>query len=245
MYIQRFEASAHPHLTIAHSEEALTVRGEGEREIVVRLYGEATEMEVVREGETFTLTLQARCTILCPEGTTVTVERAEGDLTLRRLEGPLALRQVRGDLVLKRVGPTTVNEVQGDLYARQVRGDLSLGRVLGDVTLKQVEGHLTAQQIGGDLTVRALEDGAAVEEVEGDLLLHPPLAAGQSYRFQVAGDAFLRLDEESNVRVTVQAGGEIVEDGSLTFAERQREDRHHLTGRLGAGEATLEVQAGG
>jgi len=245
MYVQRFEVSARPHLTIARSEDDLIIRGEGEREIVVKLYGDAMEMEVSREGETFTLSLQARCTILCPEGTTVTVERTEGNLTLRRLEGPLALRQVRGDLVLKQVGPTTADEVQGDLHARRVQGNLTLGQVFGDVVLKQVEGPLTARQIAGDLVVRDLEGGADVEQVEGDLLLHTPLTAGKAYRFQVDGDALLRLDEESNVQVTVQAGGDIIEDEAISFAERQQQERHRLVGRIGAGEATLEVQAGG
>ncbi len=245
MYVQRFEVSARPHLTIAHSEDDLTIRGEGEREIVVKLYGDAKEIDVSREGETFTLSLQARCTIICPEGTTVTVERAEGNLTLRRLEGPLALRQVRGDLTLKQVGPTTADEVQGDLHARRVQGDLTLGQVFGDVILKQVEGLLTAQQIAGDLVVRDLEGGAAVEQVEGDLLLHTPLTAGKTYRFQVDGDALLRLDEESNVQVTVQAEGEIIEDEAISFVERQQPERHRLVGRIGTGEATLEVQAGG
>ena len=240
MKIQRFEVSKTPHLTIA-CWDSLEINGGREGEVAIKVYGDEKDLEVSREGERLTIETRARCKIGCPSGATVTLQAVQGDLRVRRVDGPIAAEAVRGDVVLKDVGPTTVTTSAGDVRVRSVRGDLRLDKVSGDLVVRDVDGMLASDAIGGDLGATHLEGGLRVT-LDGDCSLTTDFAPGCDYRLTVGGDAALKFPDQASVRIQVQAGGDIRH--KVDWAEVQ-EDDGTLIGRVGEGEANLEIDAKG
>ena len=240
MKLQRFEVSKTPHLTIA-CQSSLEISGGREGEVAIKVYGDEKDLEVSREGERLTIEARARCKIGCPSGTTVTLQAVQGDLRVRRVDGPIAAEAVRGDVVLKDVGPTTITTSAGDVRVRSVRGDLRLDEVSGDLLVRDVDGMLTSDKIGGDLRATHLEGGLRVT-VGGDCSLTTDFSPVCDYQLTAGGDAALKFPDQANVRVQVQAGGGV--HHKVDWAEVQEGDGT-LSGRVGGGEANLEINAKG
>jgi hypothetical protein len=222
MKLQRFEVSNTPHLTVK-SHGDLDISGGRKGEIAIKVYGREEDLQVVREGEHLKIVAHARCKIGCPRGTTVTLDDVQGDLRLRQLDGPMAVKQVQGDTVLKDVGPTIITNAVGDVRARSVRGELKLDSVTGDLRGSYLEGGLQAT-VGGD--------GSLTTDFVPDC----------DYRLSTGGDVVVKLPAQASARIRVKAGGDLKH--KVDWADVQ-EEAGSLTGRLGDGEANVEINAGG
>jgi hypothetical protein len=240
MKIQRFEVSNAPHLTITcHGD--LDITGGREGEVAIKVYGSEQDLAVEREGERFTVTTRTRCKIGCPQGTSVTLQAAHGNLRMRRVDGPIAAEQVNGDTVLKDVGPTTITTARGDVRARVVHGDLRLDQVGGDLSARGVEGLLATDSVGGDLVASHLEGGLQAT-VGGDTSLTTDFTPGCDYRITTGGDAVVKFPAQASARIQVNAGGEVRH--KVDWAEIQS-DVHNLSGSVGAAGANVEINASG
>lgn len=222
MKLQRFETFKSPHLTVTCYDD-LEVSGGREGELAIKVYGDEQDLEILREGERFSLTAKARCKIGCPQGTTLTVQKVSGDLRVRRLNGPVAIEQVEGNASLKDVGPTIVAAIERDLLVRTVHGHLSLDRVAGDLKALGLEGNLAAQ-------------------VTGDVSLTADFVPGGRYQLMAGGDTVVRFSDIEGVRFQISAGGAIQHRVEWTELE---EDQGELRGCLGAGKAQVEIESGG
>jgi hypothetical protein len=240
MKIQRFEVSGTPHLTITcHGD--LDVNGGREGEVAVKVYGREDELQTQREGEHITIEARARCKVGCPRGTTLTLQSVKGDLRVRRVDGPIAAESAQGDVVLKEVGPATISNSGGDVRVRLVSGDLRLERVGGDLTVRGVDGLLAFGQVGGDLSAAYLEGGLE-GTVGGDSALRTDFTPGCDYRVRTGGDAALKFPTNASASFQISASGDI--SHKVDWAEVE-EDSRSLSGKVGEGEAKVEISAGG
>lgn len=152
------------------------------------------------------------------------------------------LQNVRGNLAAKELQHLRASRVGGNLTAREVAGALAADRVGGNATLKEVAGPVTIEQVAGNLAARELAGGARVTRIGGDLYLNGEVGRGQTYHFQVDGNALLRPGGEAGAHVNLVAGGKILSSMSLDGEERSE---GRLSGTLGEGGAEIAVQAGG
>lgn len=240
MKIQRFQVSNAPHLTIT-SFSGLEIKGGREGEVAIKAYGPEETLEFEREGERITVTAHARCKIACPQGTSITVPAAHGNLRIQQLDGPIAVEQVSGDTLLKEVGPTTITTASGNVRARSVRGDLQINQVSGDFTVRGVEGRLLSDTVGGNLVATHLEGGLQVT-AGGDGTLKTDLTSGCDYKLSTGGNATLRFPDHVSANIQVSANGIITDKVEWAQVEK---DANNLTGRVGEGEANVEINASG
>jgi hypothetical protein len=133
------------------------------------------------------------------------------------------VRQVHGDILLKDVGPTIITNAVGDVRARAVHGELKLDKVTGDLQASYLEGGLQAT-------------------VNGDGSLTTDFAPDCDYRLTTGGDVVVKLPAQASARIQVSAGGELKH--KVDWADIQ-EEASSFTGRVGDGEALVEINAGG
>jgi hypothetical protein len=242
MFEQTFDTSATPHITVTECLGNLVVRGTEERQMTLRLQGEADDAALEREGETFTLETRANCFLTCPPATTLTVGAAKGNLKIQQVEGPVTIDAVHGNATLRDVGPVAVEQTWGNLSVRQVAGSVSAQTVRGNARVRQVEGSLSLGQVGGNLTAEGLQGGLAAEQVRGSVRLGPPFSPGSAYRLKADGNLTVRLPADASLRLALRAGDRVSSSVfGLTLEEADGETR----GVLGGGEASLEAQVGG
>jgi hypothetical protein len=240
MKLLRFEVSNTPHLTITcHSD--LEVNGGREGEVAIKVYGDPNDLDVQREGESFTLTLRTRCKVACPQAATLTIPQASGNLRVRRVDGPLAIEQVHGDTVLRDVGPTTIVQASGSVSARSVQGDLGLNDVLGDVSLRGVEGKLLGD-IKGNLKASYLESGLEAK-VNGNCSLKTDFTPGCDYLLTTLGNASFNFPAQASAHINVTTHGNLKH--KVDWAEIEQISEGTLSGRVGQGEARVEIEASG
>ncbi len=242
MKLHRFKVSNTPHLTVTcHSD--LDISGGREGEIAIKVYGGPEDLQVQREGESFTLTVTSRCKVACPHGTTVTVPQVNGNLRVRGVDGPVAVEQINGDTTLKDVGPTTITNAHGNVRARSVQGDLRFEQIMGDFVARGVEGVLSVRQSNGNLTASYLEGGLQADIV-GDCTLKTDFAPGCEYTFKTGGNATLKFPTQANAFFDVTAHGNIKQ--RVDWDEISEMTESALMARVGqedAGAATVKLEA--
>lgn len=170
------------------------------------------------------------------------VQTVNGDTRVRQVEGEASLNTVHGNVVLRSVGSTLVEQISGDLSARRVAGDLRVGQVQGDAHIRQVDGQFILEQAGSDLRAEGIHGGVTVNQVGADVWLNPPFAPGATYRVNAGGDVEIRLPKDASLHLSLRAGGRI---RSLIPGLALQQNGAEAIGVIGAGEATLETQAGG
>ncbi len=241
MKLQRFEVSNAPHLTLTcHAD--LEIAGGREGELALKAYGGDEDLQVQREGEKFTILSRARCKIGCPAGASVTVQSVHGSFRIRGVDGPVAIDQVFGNTVLKDVGPTTLVTAKGNVRARFIRGDLQVKQVAGNLSVRGVEGMLVSEATRGNLTAAYLQGGLDAT-VSGNAILTTDFSPGRSYNLAADGSVTLKLSTDANARFQIQAAGGI-HHKNIEWNEIQSE-RDRLTGRIGAGDASVAIDANG
>lgn len=184
---QFYEIPQQAHLTI-RAEGDLTLRPAEDVRLLVRC-DEAPNLTM--DGAAVQLLLPADAAVLMPGHlASLTLETAAGDVSARCPVGlPVTVGTVHGDLNLREAGPLQVETVYGDASLRRLHGAAQIGQVGGNLTLRHIEGAVTAS-------------------CQGDL--SAVLSGQNAIHLQAAGDLTLRLPEEADVAITVQAGDEVL-----------------------------------
>ena len=242
MFEQTFETSATPRITVTECLGNLVARGSEEGRITLNVQGGADDVVLEREGETFTLVARAGCLLTYPPATTLTVAGVRGSLKVEGVEGLVTAGTVHGNVNLRGVGPTTLEQVFGNLGVRHVMGDLRVQTTRGNARIRQVEGSLFLGRVDGNLVSKGLQGGLTAVQVRGNTRLGPPFSPGLTYQLNTGGNLEVRLPTSASLRLALRAGDRVRSRiPGLILEEADGETR----GILGAGEASLEVQAGG
>jgi hypothetical protein len=236
---QTFTTSPTPHITVDTCGGDLSIEGTAVSEVMLTY--EADSSRIQREGETLKVISGSDCRITCPPASTITVRNVGGDFSASDLSSTLAVESVAGDASLRGAGVVTFQSAGGDLSARDVSGDLRVGSIGGDLEVRRIEGQLIVDRAGGDLSARHLNGGARIH-CAGDVSIEASLTAGKTYVVHAGGDLTLRLPPDADAQFKLSASGEI--DNRVGFNEWSG-DRHSGQGRIGAGNAQVEANAGG
>jgi DUF4097 and DUF4098 domain-containing protein YvlB len=232
MFKQAFETSPTPHLTVAECLGNLVVRGSEEERIAIRVPGEADDVTIDREGETFTITVRSDCTLTCPRATTLTVDAVRGNLKVEGVDGPVAVGTVHGNAHLRAVGPAAVEQVFGNLRVRQVTGDLRARTVRGNARVRGIEGSLSLGQVNGNLVAERLHGGLEAERVHGNVRLAPLVSPGMNYQLNADGNLTLYVPADTSLRLALSARGGVRSSLPGLVLE---ETEGQMRGTLGAG----------
>ncbi len=242
MFERKMETSATPHVTIEMCQGSLTVRGDAEREIRLLVRDQEDEVSLERQGETLTVTIPASGTLICPPGTTLTVDRVMGSLHVDSIRGSLAAGVVHGNATLTEVGPVALERALGNLSARGVTGDLAAEDVKGNARVHRVEGRLALGQVAGNLTAEDIQGGLEAEQVRGNVRLGPAFVAGETYRANTSGNLTVHLPADADLRLALRARGQVhSEVPGLNLETIEGETR----ATLGAGEALVNADVQG
>jgi hypothetical protein len=242
MTTQTFEISEKAQITITECLGNLTVKGADVNTVNVKTSGEDDQDTVAQEGDTLIIYASADCKITCPYNTALTIEAVRGDLRVKETQGDLVVASVNGNASLSDVGPTTIASVAGDLRARNVNGNLAVESVAGDARIDIVSGEASIDSVGSDLRAEGVAQGLTAESVGSDVRMEPPFTAGMEYSVRAGSDLVVRLPEEPNVRLELQAGGG-VRTNIPDFVLNQ--EGGVTTGTLGEGAALIKAQVGG
>jgi hypothetical protein len=172
----------------------LQISGAPDNSVVIDIDDDSPASRIERQDDVIQVTAVRDCNIVCPIGTSLTIEHTSGDLRVLQVKGALAVNTINGDAVLHDLGPARVNTVQGDLSLRDVSGDAQIEVVRGDAKLKRIAGNIAIDKIAGDLVAGDLSGGLTVSQVGGDASLQTNLAAGKSYAVKAGGDVILRVE---------------------------------------------------
>jgi hypothetical protein len=227
------EVGTHPRVHISSVEGDLRVSGRAGTRLEAQA-GSRGGLLVQPHGDLIEVSSRSGCLLFLPEGSLVEVGRASGDARVADLTGELRVHDIGGDLSLRRVGPVRIDHVSGDLVARRISGSLHAQEVEGDARLEQVNGAVTLEKLGGGLRATQVEGNLELR-VAGDAWLDwlPPAAGSSSVRAE--GDVVCRFLASTSAKVTGHANGEV----------RMLGERGGTTVTLGAGEAAVDLWAGG
>lgn len=242
MYKRKIETSESPHITVTECRGNLTVTGDAEREITLLVQGEEDDVVLERKGESLSLVLPDDTTLVCPPGTTVTLERVLENLQVVGVEGPIVIGTVHGNAMMRRVGLVSLEEALSNLSARDVAGNLQGRDVKGNARVQNLDGQLTLDQVAGNLTAEGIEGGLRAVDVRGNARLQPPFSSNATYHVNLRGNLAVSIPPDASLRVTIRAGGRVGSDvPGLVLTESDGA----YEGVLGAGEATLEADVKG
>jgi DUF4097 and DUF4098 domain-containing protein YvlB len=172
-----------------------------------------------------------------------TVGSASGDVRVRTANGNLQLDQASGDVLVRSVdGDVRVIQVSGDLSVRGVKGSLSCDTVSGDFSVRGVEGLVGCDSVSGDLSAAYLEGGLEVVAA-GDASLKSDFTPGCTYRISASGNVSAKFPANANARFQVTATGNIRH--KVDWSEVTELTGTALTGRVGDGEANVEITSSG
>ena len=195
---------------------------------------------VEQSGDEINITCRSSCLVFLPADVRVVAEQVGGDARVTGLTNELMIKTVGGDLSLRRVGRSTFELVGGDLHARKVSGDLTIDRVGGDVVAERVDGDIRLRTVGGDLILRKV-NGLVEASIGGDASLSLTSIADTRSVVSAGGDLSCRLPGDASATVTVRAGGDMVLPLDV---DCESTDESTIL-RLGEGEATIDLTAGG
>lgn len=166
-----------------------------------------------------------------------------GNLNARDVAGSLQGSTVTGNAKVYDVeGGLRLDQVNGNLRAHDIDGDLQSTSVNGNAQASDVKGQCTIERVGGNFTATDVEGSVMAEQIGGNGRLAPDLAPGATYRVSAGGNLTIHLPEDASASLSLRAGGGVrsrIADLELEAANGE------MKGTLGAGEATLEAQAGG
>jgi hypothetical protein len=191
------------------------------------------------QGSQASLSCSGSCTVRVPRHARLQFAHIGGDARLKDLEAELSLKNVGGDLVLRRVAGVKFERVGGDLSAKQVTGSLLFGEVAGDISARDVEGGV-AGTAGGDIYLRNVEAEASAI-AGGDVVLNLEFTPNHAYDFSAGGDIICRLPPDASATITTKCTGDLSVDAPGARVEKRNGQKVVI---LGAGEATVSLQAG-
>jgi hypothetical protein len=226
----------------AHGD--LLLKGQDEPAEVTVKCDTPEDVTLTQEGDTVSVSCASECRVRVPMQAKVQLIAAHGDVICKALDGELQVSEVHGDLELRGVGPVRLKMVHGELNARNVGGDLHIEQVDGNANVRDVQGDFKVSgAINGNLSVQDV-DGDAQALANGNLTARLDPAPGQEYHFEAGGNLFCRLPADASVEISIpEAGGRILVN--LPGMDMQTPPQAPYTLKLGDGDASLELKAGG
>ncbi|MEZ4710424.1 MAG: hypothetical protein R3A44_24695 [Caldilineaceae bacterium] len=223
----------------------LRIKGREGAQIVVRSDYDGVPITTTDDGEDAVRlsAFSGDCRLEAPPNASVKVGAIGGDADIKSLEGEIALERVGGNLRLRKVGPVHVANVGGDLKAKKVFGELIVEKTGGNAIALEIEGNLEIGKAGGDIVVARVE-GDVAAKAGGNAKVRSAPEPGQVYRVDAGGDisCYLPADVSAAVKVSSRARTIKVRGWDIPHPTEDQ-DVHQFT--LGAGEAELELNAGG
>ncbi|MER3545033.1 MAG: hypothetical protein C4311_10670 [Chloroflexota bacterium] len=231
-----------PEIVIPTCRGDLRVLGWERNDIRVEVKGSADDVTAEQQNGRLALSSRSDLVLRVPRAASLTVGAAQGSVRVQAVEGRILMETVQGDLALRSVGAGQVGTVNGDLSAKGISGPLEVNLVQGDALVRDLEGPLRLGRVNGDLSARGLKAGGRAAEVQGDIRLGTLFAAGAEYRFRAQGDLICRIPPEANARLEVRCQGDLRSTVPGLVLVREN---GVMTATLGAGAATVVLEAGG
>jgi hypothetical protein len=180
---------------------------------------------------------------LCKDVGPTMIASVSGDVRARGVNGELRLNAVSGDVGVRSVeAGMRLEQASGDVSVRDLKGDLTIDNVSGDLSLRGVQGHASCGSVSGDLSAAYLEGGLDAT-VSGDASLKTDFTPGSDYRVSASGSVSVKFPSSANARFHVTASGKILHKVDWSVLEEVTASQ--LTGRIGDGEANVEITASG
>lgn len=237
MYTANANTTPDPEITMDVSGD-LRLSGDDRNQILAE-GDDKVELSTDADGSQARLFCSGNCTVRVPRRARLRFGQIGGDARIKDLEAELTLKDVGGDLVLRDIGAASANYVGGDVSAKRLAGAFRLGSAGGDISARDVEGGFSGGA-GGDLYLRNVE-AEATGSAGGDVVLNMELLAQHTYAFTAGGDIICRVPAETSAAITAQCTGDL----SVDFVGARIEGRNgQKLVTLGAGEATVSLQAG-
>lgn len=202
--------------------------------------------------------------ILVPDGQRVEVHLGTGKMLASAVSGDLRLEALSGDITVDGArGSLAIASGSGDVSARSVEGELELSTGSGDVRLDDGKGNRARLSTGsGDIsgsgldyarqTLRTGSGDVTLEQVgandvevstgSGDIELSFTRDLTDLRARTGSGDVTLGLLPTTGATVDLHSSsGDLETDIPLTI---RRQSRNHVTGTIGDGRGTIQVQTG-
>ncbi len=169
------------------------------------------------------------------------ISRVNGELVVEHVAGPVTVSQVLGDMRIIEAGDAvTVGTVNDDVRVHGAAADIKFVSVHGDLRAHDVVGRLMGEQVNGSFKGSNLIGGMAINTL-GDLVLKSVLTPGKTYTGKAQGDISVRVPVNASARFTLRAGGGI----STRLLQIEEKEAGCVEGKMGNGEATVVLEAGG
>ncbi len=141
------------------------------------------------------------------------------------------------------MAPVSASTVSGNVQLDGMRGACTLSTVSGDAQARKIEGTLTLRTTSGD--ARVLEsrlESLNASSVSGDVSVASPLVAGNEYFLDTtSGDLTLTIPGDTGATVQMKTvSGQVM---SELPAQIIKSGRRHWQGRIGGGEANVELKS--
>jgi DUF4097 and DUF4098 domain-containing protein YvlB len=155
------------------------------------------------------------------------ITSTDGRIDLSGLEGPIEVQAYSGDVYIDNSNSTNV-------LVENKAGNISVEKVTGNMNLRSASGNISIRGSSGKTI--------AVEAVSGDISIdvNEPVNGSMSVR-TVNGNAWISIPDGSDARVAVTTLRGMAET-SIELEDRAQNDQR-ITGRLGAGNGTIDVSA--
>ncbi len=155
------------------------------------------------------------------------ITSTDGRIDLSGLEGPIEVQAYSGDVYIDNSNSTNV-------LVENKAGNISVEKVTGNMNLRSASGNISIRGSSGKTI--------AVEAVSGDISIdvNEPVSGSMSVR-TVNGNAWISIPDGSDARVAVTTLRGMAET-SIELEDRAQNDQR-ITGRLGAGNGTIDVSA--
>ncbi|MEI7986773.1 MAG: DUF4097 family beta strand repeat-containing protein [Armatimonadota bacterium] len=155
------------------------------------------------------------------------ITSTDGRIDLSGLEGPIEVQAYSGDVYIDNSNSTNV-------LVENKAGNISVEKVTGNMNLRSASGNISIRGSSGKTI--------AVEAVSGDISIdvNEPVTGSMSVR-TVNGNAWISIPDGSDARVAVTTLRGMAET-SIELEDRAQNDQR-ITGRLGAGNGTIDVSA--
>jgi DUF4097 and DUF4098 domain-containing protein YvlB len=268
---EKFDLGKAPHINVIQCGGNVVARGSIDSLVVV----DGHELDIQQQENGLAIRCEGDLSLRLPEKASLSLEQVEGNLTLKGIEGDIAIGQVNGNGALKNAHTLTIQQVAGDLALKNINGDLTIKHIghdlavrnannvnigviegdfsarlingsltlaagQGDVNLRTINGALTIQQIARDLNLRNQGGLVQVDGVAGDIRLYGGLISGD-HQLTAAGDIVVIWPEDAPLNLSATAAAI---RNRLDLQETKEMDGQ-LHGRLGDGETTMQLTAGG
>lgn len=164
---------------------------------------------------------------------------SNGDVMLHRVHASAELKSSNGDMIVQDLyGDARVRTSNGDIVLRRVDGHAHVHTSNGDIIITELAGHVEAETSNGDINVQGNLLDTEVKSMNGDIIIRSAQVEGDWNVKTSNGDVVVYVPESGHFQVDGRSSrGDVITDLSLKV------DKRRLTGTIGNGQHTLELQS--